>query len=130
MAQAIKQLPDKQRIDKAISYWIKRHLQRNLPQVIIPQTEQLLEDTSMLATNIQKWYHHAHESGVMQGVMQGVIQGELQGFAKILEVQLRAKFHDVNDADFMPKLHTADQQDLMRYSVQLLTATSLEQVFS
>jgi hypothetical protein len=122
MAQAIKQLPNKQRIDKAISYWIKRHLQRNLPQVIIPQTEQLLEDTSMLATNIQKWYHHAHESGVMQG--------ELQGFAKILEVQLRAKFHDVNDADFMPKLHTADQKDLMRYSVQLLTATSLEQVFS
>jgi predicted transposase/invertase (TIGR01784 family) len=118
MAQAIKQLPDKQRIDKAISYWIKRHLQRNLPQVIIPQTEQLLEDTSMLATNIQKWYHHAHESG------------ELKGLAKMLETLIRAKFHDINDADFMPKLQTADQQDLMRYSVQLLTATSLEQVFS
>jgi len=96
----------------------------------------------MLATNIQKWYHHAHESGVRQGVMQGVrqgvmqgvrqgvIQGELQGFAKMLEVQLRAKFHDINDADFMPNLQIADQQDLMRYSVQLLTATSLEQVFS
>jgi hypothetical protein len=76
----------------------------------------------MLATNIQKWYHHAHESGVMQG--------ELQGLAKMLETLIRAKFHDINDADFMPKLHAVDQQDLMRYSVKLLTATSLEQVFS
>ena len=67
MAQAIQALPNKQRIDKAISYWIKRHLQRNLPEVIIPQTEQLLEDTSMLATNMQKWYHTAQNQGKQEG---------------------------------------------------------------
>jgi predicted transposase/invertase (TIGR01784 family) len=67
MAQAIQALPDKQRIDKAISYWIKRHLQRNLPAVIIPQTEQLLEDSSMLATNMQKWYHTAQTQGKQEG---------------------------------------------------------------
>ncbi|HQT05098.1 MAG TPA: Rpn family recombination-promoting nuclease/putative transposase [Thiotrichales bacterium] len=118
MAKAIQALPDKQRIDKAISYWIKRHLQRNLPEVIIPQTEQLLENTSMLATNMQKWYKTAQTLG------------KLEGFASLLEVQIRAKFHDANDADFMPKLHTADQEDLMRYSVQLLSARTLEQVFA
>lgn len=118
MAKAIQALPNKQRIDKAISYWIKRHLQRNLPEVIIPQTEQLLEDTSMLATNMQKWYHNAQA------------QGKLEGFAGMLETLIRAKFHDANDVDFMPKLHTADQEDLMRYSVQLLNATTLEQVFA
>jgi hypothetical protein len=48
----------------------------------------------------------------------------------MLETLLRAKFHDANDADFMPKLHTADQEDLMRYSVQLLSATTLDQVFA
>ncbi len=108
----------KQRIDKALSYWIKGHLQRNLPGVIIPEAEQLLEDTSTLTTNMQKWYQTAH------------LQGELQGFAKMLEVQIRAKFNGANDADFMPKLHTADQEDLMRYSVQLLSARTLEQVFA
>lgn len=71
----------------------------------------------MLATNMQKWYHTAHS------------QGELQGFAKMLENLIRAKFQDANDADFMPKLHAADQEDLMRYSVQLLNAATLEQVF-
>jgi predicted transposase/invertase (TIGR01784 family) len=76
MAQAIKQLPDKQRIDKAISYWIKRHLQRNLPEVIIPQTEQLLEDTSMLATNMQKWYHTAQTQGIELGLQKGKQEGE------------------------------------------------------
>lgn len=30
----------------------------------------------MLATNMQKWYHTAHESGVMQGVMKGKQEGE------------------------------------------------------
>lgn len=60
----------------------------------------------------------------------GVQQGQLQGFAKMLETLIRAKFHDANDADFMPKLHAADQEDLMRYSVQLLSATTLEQVFA
>lgn len=74
MAQAIQALPNKQRIDKAISYWIKRHLQRNLPEVIIPQTEQLLEDTSMLATNMQKWYHTAQNQGKQEGRLEGVLQ--------------------------------------------------------
>ena len=60
----------------------------------------------------------------------GVQQGKLEGFASVLEIQIRAKFHDANDADFMPKLHAADQEDLMRYSVQLLSATTLEQVFA
>jgi hypothetical protein len=72
----------------------------------------------MLATNMQKWYQTAHS------------QGELQGFAGALEIQIRAKFPDANDADFMPKLHAADQEDLMRYSVQLLSAATLEQVFA
>jgi len=76
MSQAIKQLPDKHRIDKAITYWIKRHLQRNLPAVIIPQTEQLLEDTSMLATNMQKWYQTAEAQGVSKGKQEGRQEGE------------------------------------------------------
>ena len=76
MAQAIQALPDKQRIDKAISYWIKRHLQRNLPEVIIPQVEQLLEDTSMLATNMQKWYQTAQTQGIELGIQKGKQEGE------------------------------------------------------
>lgn len=58
------------------------------------------------------------------------LQAKLEGFAGVLEIQIRAKFQDANDSDFMPKLHAADQEDLMRYSVQLLNATTLDQVFS
>jgi hypothetical protein len=72
----------------------------------------------MLATNMQKWYHTAHS------------QGELQGFAVALEIQIRAKFPDANDADFMPKLHAADQEDLMRYIVNAAKATDIKDVFS
>jgi predicted transposase/invertase (TIGR01784 family) len=79
MAKAIQALPNKQRIDKAISYWIRRHLQRNLPEVIIPQTEQLLEDTSMLATNMQKWYQTAQTQGIELGMQKGKQEGRQEG---------------------------------------------------
>lgn len=86
MAQAIQALPNKQRIDKAISYWIKRHLQRNLPEVIIPQTEQLLEDTSMLATNMQKWYHTAQAQGKQEGKQEGERSKAMQIALNLLDL--------------------------------------------
>ncbi len=86
MAQAIQALPNKQRIDKAISYWIKRHLQRNLPEVIIPQTEQLLEDTSMLATNMQKWYHNAQAQGKQEGKQEGERSKAMQIALNLLDL--------------------------------------------
>lgn len=43
---------------------------------------------------------------------------------------LRRWHQEAYDAGFMSKLHAADQEDLMRFGVQLLAATTLEQVFA
>jgi cytochrome c len=74
------------------------------------------------AKNLRRWHQEAYDAGFKIGFRQGVME--------VVEVQIRAKFHDANDADFMPKLLAADQEDLMRYGVQLLSATTLEQVFA
>lgn len=95
-----------------------------LPEVFAVQ---LRQEVHNLEEEEKMRYVTSFERLAMQD---GVQQGQLQGFAKILEVQIRAKFHDANDADFMPKLHAADQEDLILYSVQLLSATTLEQVFA
>lgn len=68
------------------------------------------------ANNLRRWHQEAYDAGFRQGVME------------VVEVLIRVKFHDVSDAGFMSKLHAADQEDLMRFGVQLLAATTLEQV--
>lgn len=99
--------------------WLMR-----LPEALTRQFQQNLADYEQES---KMRYITSIERLAMQD---GVQQGKLEGFASVLEIQIRAKFHDANDADFMPKLHAADQEDLMRYSVQLLSATTLEQVFA
>jgi predicted transposase/invertase (TIGR01784 family) len=86
----------KQRIDKALSYWIKGHLQRNLPGFIIPEAEQLLEDTSMLTTNMQKWYQTAQTQGIELGMQKGKLEGKLEIACNMLANGL--------DADLITKL--------------------------
>ncbi len=48
----------------------------DLPEVINHQLEQLLEDTSMLATNMQKWYQTAQTQGIELGIQKGKQEGE------------------------------------------------------
>jgi len=73
------------------------------------------------ANNLKRWHQGAYDAGFKIGFRQGVTE--------VVEVLIRVKFHDASDADFMPKLHAAGQEDLMRFGVQLLAATTLEQVF-
>jgi hypothetical protein len=70
------------------------------------------------ANNLRRWHQEAYDVGFRQGVME------------VVEILIRVKFHDASDADFMPRLHAADQEDLIRFGVQLLAATTLEEVFS
>jgi predicted transposase/invertase (TIGR01784 family) len=79
MAESIKQLPDKQRLDKVISYWLKKHLQRNLPEVEIPQTEQLLEEKSMFALNIRNMYQNTRQEALQLGRQEGIQLGRQEG---------------------------------------------------
>jgi len=122
MVTAVNQLPDKQRLDRIISIWVKRHLQRKLPQSIIPETEHLLEDSSMLERNIERWYEQAHSQGMQQGMQQGQ--------SVLLAQMLAAKFANANQNEYIAKLHNASEADLIRYSLQLLSAQTIEEVFN
>ncbi|BBI52273.1 hypothetical protein HORIV_46940 [Vreelandella olivaria] len=49
----IKTDPNKERIDKVITRWIKRHLQRLGAEVNLEQLNSLVEDKDMLAENLE-----------------------------------------------------------------------------
>ncbi|CAO1661767.1 hypothetical protein NYA30BAC_01381 [Halomonas sp. NYA30] len=49
--------PNKERIDKIITRWLKRHLQRLGADVNLDQLNSLVEDKDMLAENLENWAH-------------------------------------------------------------------------
>ena len=50
------------------------------------KTEQLLEDTPMLATNMQKWYMTAQTQGIELGMQKGKLEGVIQVARNLLDV--------------------------------------------
>ncbi|CAO1661466.1 Rpn family recombination-promoting nuclease/putative transposase [Halomonas sp. NYA30] len=49
--------PNKERIDKIITRWLKRHLQRLGADVNLDQLNSLVKDKGMLAENLENWAH-------------------------------------------------------------------------
>jgi hypothetical protein len=126
MCRAIQLLPEKQRLDRVISYWVKRHLLRRMPDIDIPETEYLLENVDMLATNIEKWYEQAHSSGISEGISQGINIGK----GLLLKQLLSMKFPQANLETYQSRIDNAAEDAILRYSARLLTANSIDEVFN
>ena len=47
--------PNKERIDKIITRWLKRHLQRLRAEINLDQLNSVVEDKDMLAENLENW---------------------------------------------------------------------------
>jgi len=63
--------PDKERIDKIITRWLKRHLQRLGAEVDLNQLNSLVEDKDMLAENLENWAQQEREEGEKLGLVKG-----------------------------------------------------------
>jgi len=56
--------PHKDRIDKIITRWLKRHLQRLGADVNLDQLNSLVENKDMLADNLENWAQQERHQGV------------------------------------------------------------------
>ncbi|MDQ7732993.1 hypothetical protein QT231_09810 [Halomonas sp. SpR1] len=63
--------PHKERIDKIITRWLKRHLQRLGAEVDLNQLNSLVEDKDMLAENLENWAQQEHQEGEKLGIEKG-----------------------------------------------------------
>jgi len=71
--------PHKERIDKIITRWLKRHLQRLGTEVNLDQLNSLVEDKDMLAENLENWAQQerrAERQKVLQETEQRVREAE------------------------------------------------------
>ncbi|MCL7930928.1 Rpn family recombination-promoting nuclease/putative transposase [Halomonas llamarensis] len=63
--------PHKERIDKIITRWLKRHLQRLGAEVDLNQLNSLVEDKDMLAENLENWAQQERQEGERLGIEKG-----------------------------------------------------------
>ncbi|MDR5886517.1 Rpn family recombination-promoting nuclease/putative transposase [Vreelandella janggokensis] len=78
--------PHKERIDKIITRWLKRHLQRLGAEVDLNQLNSLVEDKDMLAENLENWAQQERQEGEKLGLVKGeklgIEKGEKLGIEK------------------------------------------------
>ena len=82
----IKSDPHKERLDRVITRWLKRHLQRLDAAVDLKQLNSLVEDNEMLAENLQHWAEKermtGEQIGLQKGEKLGLQKGERLGIQK------------------------------------------------
>ncbi|MBT2787776.1 MULTISPECIES: Rpn family recombination-promoting nuclease/putative transposase [unclassified Halomonas] len=83
--------PDKERIDKIITRWLKRHLQRLGAEVDLNQLNSLVEDKDMLAENLENWAQQERQVGIQEGEKLGIEKGEKLGVEKTARNLLKLK---------------------------------------
>ncbi|MCL5424474.1 MAG: hypothetical protein M1154_02305 [Gammaproteobacteria bacterium] len=68
--------PNKEHIDKVITRWIKRHLQRLGAEVNLEQLNSLVEDKDMLAENLENLVQKERRAGEQLGIEKGRQEAE------------------------------------------------------
>ena len=110
--------PNKDRIDRIITRWLKRHLQRVAPKARLDlgQLNSLVEDRDMLAENLENL------------VKKERLEGEAIGERRVLRKQLGLRFGEL-PAWVEQRLEQATPEQLEDWSAAILTASSLDELF-
>ena len=98
LGQAVAQSPYLQTIDKAVMQWMRYRLSRKLPDLLMPDIEEILKGTEMLEANIDQWKAKAVAEGVLLGKREGKLEGKLEGEALALQRLLVRRFGPIPSA--------------------------------
>ncbi len=104
--------PHKDRIDRIITRWLKRHLQRLGAEVNLDQLNSLVEDKDMLAENLENWAQQERHQGVEGTLRKQIVLkfGELPNWVDVC-------------------LEQASDAQLDTLVAKILTANSLDELF-
>tara|TARA_R110001606_G_scaffold188802_3_gene336677 strand:- start:11969 stop:12601 length:633 start_codon:yes stop_codon:yes gene_type:complete len=75
--------PNKERIDKIITRWLKRHLQRLGADVNLDQLNSLVKDKGMLAENLENWAHKERQK-VLQEAEKSAFESKRNAARKLI----------------------------------------------
>jgi len=131
ISEALQALPDRERIDRVLTQWVKRYLQRVHPGAMMAVEETLERgEGTMLATNVQKWAEALLREGVQQGLQQGMHHGQHEGKVWALRQLLRVRFPDADLTPYQSRLDAATDAELEHLLTKAATAATPEEVFA
>ncbi|WP_434985200.1 Rpn family recombination-promoting nuclease/putative transposase [Vreelandella zhaodongensis] len=124
--------PHKERTDKIITRWLKRHLYRLGTEVNLDRLDSLMEDKDMLAENLEnlvkKERLEGRQEGRQEGERFGIQKGRLEEAREVVRTQLNFKFGEVPDW-VETQLAQADHDQLKGWMRDVLFASSLDDMF-
>ena len=135
ISEALKALPNRERIDRVLTQWVKRYLQRVHPGAMMA-VEETLEtgEGTMLATNVQKWaealLREGVQQGLQQGLQQGIHRGQHEGKLRALRQLLRVRFPEADLTPYQSRLDAATDAELEHLLTKAATAATPEEVFA
>ncbi|WP_089684056.1 Rpn family recombination-promoting nuclease/putative transposase [Billgrantia gudaonensis] len=112
--------PNKERIDRIITRWLKRHLHRLEAGIDLDRLASLVEDKAMLAENL--------ENLVKKERQEGRQEGRQEEARRILQRLLTKRFGEL-PTWVRAKLETAEAGQLEAWTDEILVAESLEALF-
>jgi len=108
-------------INKVLTRWLKRHLQRLGLGLNIDSIQRITEEESMLAENLENW----KEGLVQKGKMEGVLEGKI-AFARRI---ILSKFKDAQASEIDTLLAESDEKTLDQISEKIFAAQTVEELF-
>ncbi len=131
---SLTQGPEYEALRHAFFSWMRNALlPRALPEIDIPQVENLLEISTMLTDQSRSWTHQwrteGRQEGREEGRLEGREEGRQEGEAALLQRLLARKFGSLPEA-IKQRLQSATPAQLETWSLNILDATSLDDVFS
>src|SRR5690554_3039094 len=113
--------PHKDRTDRIVTRWIKRHLKRLGADVHLDQLNSLVEDKDMLAENLENLVKKER----LQGEQAGIQRGRLEGRRETLVALIELKFGPL-PGWAAQRINHAESAQLDTWTKGILSAESLE----
>jgi predicted transposase/invertase (TIGR01784 family) len=127
IGEALQALPNRERIDRVLTQWVKRYLQRVHPGAMMAVEETLERgEGTMLATNVQKWAEALLREGVQQGIHRGQHEGKLWALRQLL----RVRFPEADLTPYQSRLDAATDAELEHLLTKAATAATPDAVFA
>ncbi|MFZ4539587.1 Rpn family recombination-promoting nuclease/putative transposase [Propionivibrio sp.] len=120
LGQSVAQSPYKQTIDKAVMQWMGYRLSRKMPDLLIPDVDDLLKGTEMLETNLDRIRANA--------IAEGVLLGKFEAEALVLQRLLNKRFGPL-PAEVAAQINAARPEQIEAWLDRVLDAADLAAIF-
>jgi hypothetical protein len=119
------QAPEQADLARALVVWLRRSLLASrMPDIDIPEIENLQEARTMLAERVKDWKKQWQDEARKEGEKVGRKEGE----STVLLKQLARKFGAI-DAEFQGRIAAADSEQLLAWAERILTSDNVDEVF-